>query len=142
LLFDSANCTVLCAVVLTQYWRVTDRRTDGQTDGVAVASTALAISALRRAVKKVKKAFPYSIPSVLPQQAWAENWAAAPPFWGGCGSPSNKVPWAEAYVRTKWHLDPCGQLAATDMGRNLGAVPPWGKSSWVPICHNVAYLRA
>ena len=36
LLSDSANCTVLRAVVLTQYRRVTDgwtdRRTDGQTD--------------------------------------------------------------------------------------------------------------
>ena len=43
-LSDSANCTVLCAVVLTQYWRVSD----GQTDGIAIASTALA---MRRAVK-------------------------------------------------------------------------------------------
>ena len=37
LLSDSANCTVLRAVVLAQYRRVTDgwtdRRTDGQTDG-------------------------------------------------------------------------------------------------------------
>ena len=48
LLSDSANCTVLRAVVLTQYWRVTDGRTDGRTDGTAVASTALA---KRRAVK-------------------------------------------------------------------------------------------
>ena len=44
LLSDSANCTVLRAVVLTQYRRVTDE----QTDGIAVASTALA---MRRAVK-------------------------------------------------------------------------------------------
>jgi len=29
----------------------TDRRTDGQTDGIAVANTALAMRALRRAVK-------------------------------------------------------------------------------------------
>jgi len=28
LLSDNANCTVLCAVVLTQYQRVTERRTD------------------------------------------------------------------------------------------------------------------
>ena len=35
------------AVVLTQYRRVTDRRTDGQTDGIAVANTALAMRALR-----------------------------------------------------------------------------------------------
>jgi len=46
--------TALCygAVVLTQltqYRRVTDRRTD-RTDGIAVASTALAMRALQRAV--------------------------------------------------------------------------------------------
>jgi len=33
LLSDSANCTVLRAVVLAQYRRVTDRQTDGRTDG-------------------------------------------------------------------------------------------------------------
>jgi len=54
---------VLRAVVLTQYRRVTDRQTDrqtdGQTDGIAVASTALAIRALRRAVKiKLCNEFP------------------------------------------------------------------------------------
>jgi len=32
LLSNSANCTVLRAVILTQYRRVTDRRTDGRTD--------------------------------------------------------------------------------------------------------------
>ena len=48
LLSDSANCTVLHVIVLTQYRRVTDGRTDGQADGIAVASTALA---MRRAVK-------------------------------------------------------------------------------------------
>jgi len=47
LLSDSAYCTVLRAVVLTQYRRVTD----GETDGIAVASTALAMRALRTAVK-------------------------------------------------------------------------------------------
>ena len=43
LLSNGANCTVLRAVVLTQYRRVTDRRTDG----IAVANTALAMRALR-----------------------------------------------------------------------------------------------
>jgi len=47
LLSDSANCNVLRAVVLTQYRRVTD----GQTDGIAIANAALAMLALRRAVK-------------------------------------------------------------------------------------------
>ena len=55
LLSNGANCTVLRAVVLTHYRRVTDGRTDGQTDrqtdrrtdGIAVANTALAMRALR-----------------------------------------------------------------------------------------------
>ena len=46
LLSDSANCTMLHAVVLTQYRRVTD----GQMDGIAVDDTASAMRALRRAV--------------------------------------------------------------------------------------------
>ena len=54
-LSDSANCTVLRSAVLTQYRRVTDGRTDERTDGIAVANTALAMRALRRAVKKKKK---------------------------------------------------------------------------------------
>ena len=28
---------------------------------------------------------------------------------------------AEAYLHTKWHLDPSSYLAATDMGRKLGS---------------------
>jgi len=55
LLSDSANCAVLCAVVLTQYRRVTnsktDGRTDGRTDGIALQFTALAMRALRRAAQ-------------------------------------------------------------------------------------------
>jgi len=43
LLSNGANCTVLRAVVLTQYRRVTDGQTDRQTDGIAIASTALAM---------------------------------------------------------------------------------------------------
>jgi len=30
---------------------------------------------------------------------------------GWAGSPSNIVAWAEAYLRTKWHLDPSNRLA-------------------------------
>jgi len=49
---------MLRAVVLTQYQRVTDRQTDGQTDGrtdgIVVANAALAMRALRRAVKKTR----------------------------------------------------------------------------------------
>ena len=49
LLSYTANCTVLHAVALTQYRRVTDGRTVRRADGIAVASTALA---MRRAVKR------------------------------------------------------------------------------------------
>ena len=44
---------MLRAVVLTQYLRVRDIRTDGRTDEIAVANLALAMGALRRAVKIV-----------------------------------------------------------------------------------------
>jgi len=54
LLSDSANCTVLRAVVFTLYRRVTDGQTDRQTDGIAVASTARAMRGLRRAVETVR----------------------------------------------------------------------------------------
>ena len=50
LLSDSANCTVIRVVVLTQYRRVTD----GQSDGLAIASTTLA---KRRAVKIGERVF-------------------------------------------------------------------------------------
>jgi len=48
LLSDSTNCTVLRAVVLTQYLRVTDGRTDRRN---CSRCRALAMRALRRAVK-------------------------------------------------------------------------------------------
>jgi len=51
LVSESANCTVLRAVVLTQYQRVIDGHTDGETDGIAIASTALAMRALRLTVR-------------------------------------------------------------------------------------------
>jgi len=50
MLSDSANCTVLRAVGLTQYRRVTDGQTDGRN---CYSSTALAMRALRRAVKRI-----------------------------------------------------------------------------------------
>jgi len=33
------------------------------------------------------------------------------------------VAWAEAYLRTKWHLDPPSRLATIDMGRKVGLCP-------------------
>jgi len=40
--------------------------------------------------------------------------------------------WAEAYPRTKWHLDPYGRFATTDMGRKLGAVSLLGGEAGSP----------
>jgi len=34
----------------------------------------------------------------------------------------NYVAWDEAYLRTKWNLDPISRLATIDMGRKLGAL--------------------
>ena len=46
---------------------------------------------------------------------------------GEAGSPCNtNVACAEAYLHTKWHLDPFSRLATIDMGRKLGAVIPFG----------------
>ena len=43
---------------------------------------------------------------------------------GGTGSPSNtKSPCTEADLHTKWHLDSCSHMSATDMGRKLGCAP-------------------
>jgi len=41
--------------------------------------------------------------------------------------------WAEAYIRTKWHLDPCSPLTAIGMSRKLGVLSPFWEGSWVPI---------
>jgi len=43
------------------------------------------------------------------------------PFSGDSWVPiKHKVAWAEAYLRTKWHLSPSNHLATTDIGRKLG----------------------
>jgi len=59
-----------------------------------------------------------------------------PPFYGGRISwvPSNNVAWADAYLRTKWYLDPSSRLATTDMGRKFGggAVSPFWKGELSP----------
>ena len=55
------------------------------------------------------------------------------------GQTQQSVAWAEAYLRTKWHLNLSSRLATTDMGQYhfwVGGlvVPPffWG-GSWVSI---------
>ena len=40
--------------------------------------------------------------------------------------------WAEAYLRTKWHLDQSSHLATTDMGRKLEGVPFGGGAGRSP----------
>jgi len=65
------------------------------------------------------------------------KWGAVSLFEGGAGSPSNNVAWAEAYLRTKWHLDISSRFATTDDVPKIGALPlVWG--NWVPIWHSVA----
>ena len=69
-----------------------------------------------------------------PILGWGVRWAQLTQCRLGRGLPPYQV-----------ELDPTSRLAATEMGRKLGAVP-FGRGSWVPIEHNVAaaeaYLRA
>jgi len=76
---------------------------------------------------------PTSIPSgtlihpvVWPQQTWAENWGLCP-ILGELDThlaQLHNVAWAEAYLHTKWHLDPSSRLATIDMGRKFGGSVP------------------
>jgi len=51
------------------------------------------------------------------------------PFLGrGGGSAFNTVAWSEAYLHTKWHLNPSSCLATTDMGRKLGGLTQCAKT--------------
>jgi len=63
-----------------------------------------------------------------------KNGGCCAPFClGRAGSPSNNVAWAEAYLRTKWHLDPSSRLATIDMGRKVGGGRCGScRGSWVP----------
>jgi len=61
-------------------------------------------------------------PAIWPQYTWAENsgaGVAVPFFWGKMGPHLTQRDLAEAYLCTKWHLDPSSRLATTDMGRKL-----------------------
>jgi len=66
------------------------------------------------------------------------------PFLGELGPHVTRCGLAEAYLRTRWHLDPSSRLATTNMSRKLGAVPLLG--CVIPMERNVvrdeAYLRA
>jgi len=58
----------------------------------------------------------------------ARKWGAVPLMARKLHPHVTHVAWAEAYLRTKWRLDPSGRLATTDMGRKLegGGSAPWG----------------
>ena len=49
-------------------------------------------------------------PAVSPQQTWPENWKLCP-FREELGPRLIQCRLAEAYLRTKWHLDPSNRLA-------------------------------
>ena len=72
-------------------------------------------------------------PPVWPQQTWAKNWGALP--LGGrwsCVRIKHNVARAEAYLRTKWHLDPSSRWAIIEMGRKLGDCVPFGRGPVSP----------
>jgi len=51
-------------------------------------------------------------PTVWPQQTWAENWTNVPLLGRGSWVPiSHNQAGAEAYLHTKFHLDPSNRLA-------------------------------
>ena len=54
------------------------------------------------------------------------------PFQGNWAPIQHNVAWAEAYLRTKWHLSPSSRFATMDMGRKLGGCAPLGEGNWVP----------
>jgi len=57
-----------------------------------------------------------------------------PLLWGSWISIQHNVAWGEAYLRTKWHLDPSSPLVTINMGQKVGAASaPFGEGIWVPI---------
>ena len=58
----------------------------------------------------------------MSQQSWAEKWGAVPVLgWGANTMWSGSRP----YLHAKCHLDPSSRLAIINMGRKLGAMPPF-----------------
>jgi len=61
--------------------------------------------------------------------------AAVPLSVGGKLDPHlTQYRWAEAYLHTKWHLDPSNHLATTDVDRKVGdcCMPLSMRGSWAP----------
>jgi len=66
---------------------------------------------------------------------------APSPFSGkGAESPCNTVDCAEAYLHTKWHLNPSSHLATTDMGRKL-VLCPFGDGELAPYLTQCGHDR-
>jgi len=55
------------------------------------------------------------------------GWSGCALFQGVAGFTSNTMSrrLREAYLRTKWHLDPCSRLATIDVGQKLGGLRPF-----------------
>jgi len=51
------------------------------------------------------------------------------------------VAWAEAYLHTKWHLDPSSRVATTDMGQKLEDCDFWGGRAGSPSNTYVAFAE-
>jgi len=51
------------------------------------------------------------------------KWVAVPPFGERLVPIERKVALAEAYLRTKWHLNSSSRLVTTDMAESGGCVP-------------------
>jgi len=66
---------------------------------------------------------------------WPNGWMDQDETWHG-GRPWPRphcVRWAEVYLCTKWHANPSGHLATTDMGRKLGDCAPFGEGQLGPL---------
>jgi len=61
-------------------------------------------------------------PIFWPQETWAEKWWAAVPLniWGELGPHLTQCRLADAYLHTKWHLDPSSRLATNKHGPKIG----------------------
>jgi len=62
----------------------------------------------------------------------SENWVVCP-FWGSLIPMWHNVAWAEAYLCTKWHLDPSSCLATIDMGRKVGGCALFWRGELGPL---------
>jgi len=65
-------------------------------------------------------------PAVRSQKKWAKNWGLRSPFWGRRAGSQSSTMWPgrrPMHLHVTCYLNPSSHLAATDMGRKLGACP-------------------